>query len=241
MAVSPPAKKDRYRVGLLFRSGGMKQQVDAGFKKLGFTTRSPKYGDQVYWFPTVADFEKYRKDVFETKYAVVAPVPIFEFLEPDMGPVVKKMRLALEGLGVMATITEDGNDVVFSRKGPSRETSPFGDNPFEGQNNEAAVAKVPDAILGGFVGRPEDRQIYINQETGQLKSFNSDPNLLPPPPLPLTADAIYEAHAGRTLRLGEFAEELHMEPEALKNIIINDPRYRSPIQAGWIVRVPNTP
>lgn len=69
---------DKFRAGLLYYSAGQRVIVEAGFSPIGHTSLCPKTGQQVYWFKSLAEFERYKKDIFENTAGIHRPVPLFE-------------------------------------------------------------------------------------------------------------------------------------------------------------------
>lgn len=55
----------------------------------------------------------------------------------------------------------------------------------------------------------------------------------PPPPSMSETDGVFQALAGRKIRINDFATELGKETEALKTIINGDSRF-APIVGGWV-------
>lgn len=181
---------DRFRVGLCFYSAGQRVAVEAGLgPALGHTSHSEKYGQQVFWFKSVAEFEKYRQDIFEARNAFHRPVPVVEMLDEQP---------------------------------PEPKTAP----PVAAPSLQAVAS-------------------FETAKAAMNPAFAPPAPLPPPPPLPgtaptlptvadpLEAEAIFKFHAGRKIRIKEFAAELNCSPEYLEPIIKNDPRY-APIVGGWV-------
>lgn len=211
------ATKDPYRVGLLYRSGGQKMTAEAGNVRLGTTTREPKYGDQVYWFKSIGEFEKYRADVFEMKHGHTPPVPVVELLDaPESLNVAEVVKGICDGSRHLLDEEKEALKQWLIGQYPATTEGPWIEDPAFGSSGE--------------------EEPVLTRSTPPFPT--KVPPYSPPPPPPMLQvqdrERIFAAHAGRRIRLNDFAEELQMDPEALKNIITNDPRYRSPIVAGWV-------
>lgn len=187
--------------------------AEAGSIRLGTTVRESRTGGQVFWFKSLADFEKHKFNVFEMKHGHTPPVPMVEMIPgesaaPDQSGIVVTMQKALEDLGMWVGYTDDGNVVI--RRRPTDE----------------------ELAAGGFwVPEQQDANVSI-EGTGTMPTANVS-TFAPPPPPPSFADAIFAAHGGRKIRLNDFAAELQIEPDDLKKIIISDSRYKE-IHAGWV-------
>lgn len=213
----PKPAPDRYRVGVMYRSAGSKVQVEAGHKCIGSTTRDLFTREQTYWFKSIAQFEANRADIFEARYGHSRPIPVFQLLD-ESGNVAPPVDVS----GVIKGIV-DGS-LKLSDKDSQAITRHF-------------AAMFASRVATGTVAAPAPmpKPVVITQEEVAI------PPPPPPPGISHLAPAVFAAHNGRKIRLKEFAEELHMDPAMLRQVIESDSRFQVIPSGGWVRRVGDAP
>lgn len=236
-----PKSPDKYRVGLVFHGYGRKIPVD-GIKG-AFTTHDNKIGQQVYWFKDLAEFEAKKKTIWLQKYLLGAPIPIVELLETsgDVTPaeLVQKIISGKDPLPADAR----KKIVAWLRQTPMDTkdlikviTTPIGAVTAEQGDRLVAHAEeklkdIQDKLSPAEVEKPQ-----IPSDFGAVAETSSQPEPEKTEAVKHSdamADFVFKQHAGRKIRIKDFAVELDITPEELQPIIAKDPRY-APIAAGWV-------
>lgn len=202
---------DKIRVGLLYYSAGQRIVVEAGFQTIGHTVASAKYGQQIFWFSSVAMFEKYRKDIFESPMALNKPVPVFEVLEGEQKVDFAGVRKLLQGL------------MVWLKNASPEDTATVDVGTGEVKALETVVVKQQAPAVTPVAAQAPVPPAFL-------------PPLLPPAPVAAampSLEEIFTKHAGRNIRIKEFATELGVDSDALQAVIESDPRY-APMMGGWV-------
>lgn len=191
----------------MYDSAGQRVAVEAGFKTIGHTSHDPKIGKHVYWFESIALFEKYKKDIFENT-GFNKPIPVI-----DIGTTSNSLELdQVQIRKLMQTL------LLFMQQAKAGDKCMLN---FENGVVTPIVSKVNEA-KEKFAPPPPPPPPPPAQE------------FAPPPPPPMTeADRAFLTLADRKIRINDFAAELGKEPDALKTIINSDARF-APIVGGWV-------
>lgn len=179
---------DKIRAGVFYFSAGQRVAVEVGATIIGHTSQNAK-GNQVYWFKSVADFERLRKDLFEATNPLYKPIPCFEVLTGMEGALeniqaIAKLQEAVEKLGFYVGWTSSGEPVVSPKK-----ESPIA----AARASMAPVAelppppplpeKSPDEIFAALAGRKPRIQEFaaeLNMDPARLKTLiEADPRYAP--------------------------------------------------------------
>lgn len=158
---------DKIRAGIFYFSAGQRVAVEVGSTIIGHTTLDPKTGQHTFWFPSVADFEKKRKDLFEANNPLYKPIPCFEEL-PLPGPT------AIEKPVVTPAVV---NPLIAARNAMAPQLPPPPPLP------EGPTQEEKDFVFGHLAGRKPRMQDFaaeLNMEPAKLKTIiENDPRFAP--------------------------------------------------------------
>lgn len=177
---------DKFRVGLIYYSAGLSVEVEAGHRMIGRTSRDPKIGEQVFWFPSVADFHKHRRDIFECigRFSINTPIPHFEPIEE---PVPAAVEVPTAG-------EPDGKASVSYAEESGSTPEPVTTEPAAG----SPVAEFPDGAMPQVADPPVSDPDYIGEtSSGELVYPTPPTNEVSPNPEPQTTEAPVKNKGGR--------------------------------------------
>lgn len=281
---------DKFQIGIMFDSAGQRMPLEAGMRTIGYTSHDVQLGKQVYWFPTIADFERQKKDIFETNYALCKPVPVMREIAQENPHAIElrgrlqhaKSRQHVEGIiiqfckDIAQALSEDlrketgeffkGYETAMEEEPLPAKSDPFFVLGYKSYVKEPEPTPAPPApeltpaptppapeatplppASGTPAPLPEPTPKPAPEPTpapspkpSEAPTPEPTPAPLPAPettPAPLpTADAVYQHHGGRAIRLNQLAEEMRITPEQLRGIVTGDARFAPIPAAGWIKR-----
>ena len=241
--------KTKVRYGVEYLGVGRSIPVETGHHDIGRTDYDGKRGTQVFWFKDQAEFDQYKKEVFERPvgFSAHSPIPVFEVTEEAGEPgdsysleefqlmqqraeAAEKRAEDAEGraceLGQLLAAAESEKQSASSNGGegdPDPANTSFGD---EGRSSDAGAAHETKT-------EAEPPQEDTKEESAETIDVDGSEKAGDIQETVSAEDIRATVAVESPIRIGELAEKLNVDKEWLKGKIRADGELEL-TQQGWV-------